>query len=229
MRLLATMRGHTAEIVDLQVSQENTLLASASLDKTIRIWCLASARPLATLVGHTAHITQIAFSPLVRGHARWLASTSRDGSVCFWKFFVPRERDTNPSKTEPAAAHPKPEVTNAAKEGEPEPEADADQLLHNAKTETSSTCTTSTAQRAPAPAPAPAPPPAHPSGSSDEASAREHRFVLRPFKFIERSNTSASQLCCSFSPGGFFLATGSFTFLLSCADTLCFSLIVIMY
>ncbi|CAG02962.1 unnamed protein product, partial [Tetraodon nigroviridis] len=38
-RFLATLRGHSAEICDMAVNYENTLIASASCDKTIRVWC----------------------------------------------------------------------------------------------------------------------------------------------------------------------------------------------
>lgn len=58
-RLLATLRGHAAEISDLTVNFENTLLASASCDKIIRVWCLRTCAPVAVLQGHTASITSI--------------------------------------------------------------------------------------------------------------------------------------------------------------------------
>ncbi len=58
-RLLATLRGHAAEISDMTVNFENTLLASASCDKIIRVWCLRTCAPVAVLQGHTASITSI--------------------------------------------------------------------------------------------------------------------------------------------------------------------------
>lgn len=58
-RLLATLRGHSAEISDMTVNFENTLLASASCDKIIRVWCLRTCAPVAVLQGHTASITSI--------------------------------------------------------------------------------------------------------------------------------------------------------------------------
>lgn len=200
MRLLVTLRGHLAEIVDLQVNHENTLLASASLDKTIRVWCLATTRPLATLVGHTAHITQIAFSPLVRGNARWLTSISRDGTVCFWKFFLPRDRDRQRSASDSEPATDTDSKPPRRRKRDPPPAAAAaaapegvNGLAHQSSAGADATAAADGSL--------------HRSASGDDA-GREHRFLLRPFKFIERSNTSASQLCCSFSPGGFFLATG---------------------
>uniref|UniRef100_A0A6Q2ZDP4 Bromo domain-containing protein n=1 Tax=Esox lucius TaxID=8010 RepID=A0A6Q2ZDP4_ESOLU len=58
-RLLATLRGHAAEISDMAVSYENTMLAAGSCDKTIRVWCLQTCAPLAVLEGHAASITSL--------------------------------------------------------------------------------------------------------------------------------------------------------------------------
>lgn len=58
-RLLATLRGHSAEICDMAVNHENTLLASASCDKTIRVWCLRTCAPITVLQAHGASITSI--------------------------------------------------------------------------------------------------------------------------------------------------------------------------
>ncbi len=58
-RLLATLRGHSAEICDMAVNHENTLLASASCDKAIRVWCLRTCAPITVLQAHGASITSI--------------------------------------------------------------------------------------------------------------------------------------------------------------------------
>lgn len=58
-RLLATLRGHSAEICDMAVNYENTLIASASCDKTIRVWCLRTCAPISVLQAHAASITSI--------------------------------------------------------------------------------------------------------------------------------------------------------------------------
>uniref|UniRef100_A0AAQ4NQY6 Bromo domain-containing protein n=1 Tax=Gasterosteus aculeatus aculeatus TaxID=481459 RepID=A0AAQ4NQY6_GASAC len=85
-RLLATLRGHSAEICDMAVNHENTLIASASCDKTIRVWCLRTCAPMTVLQAHGASITSIQFCPAVKGTTRYLASTGADGMVCFWKW-----------------------------------------------------------------------------------------------------------------------------------------------
>ena len=45
-RLLATLRGAGAEITDLAVSGDNTLLAAGSCDKVIRVWDLQTTAPV---------------------------------------------------------------------------------------------------------------------------------------------------------------------------------------
>uniref|UniRef100_A0A8C3AG14 Bromodomain and WD repeat domain containing 3 n=1 Tax=Cyclopterus lumpus TaxID=8103 RepID=A0A8C3AG14_CYCLU len=85
-RLLATLRGHSAEICDMAVNHENTLIASASCDKSIRVWCLRTCAPITVLQAHGASITSMQFCPAVKGTTRYLASTGADGMVCFWKW-----------------------------------------------------------------------------------------------------------------------------------------------
>ncbi len=58
-QLLATFRGHSAEVTDLALSFDNTMIASGSLDKTVRVWCAQSSAPLCVLTGHQGHITSV--------------------------------------------------------------------------------------------------------------------------------------------------------------------------
>ncbi|BFZ25162.1 hypothetical protein BsWGS_28200 [Bradybaena similaris] len=86
MRLLATLRGHSAEITDMAVSYENMLLASGSCDKVVRVWCLRSKATAAVLQAHSSMITSVQFCPKPSGDTRYLVSTGSDGCVCFWQF-----------------------------------------------------------------------------------------------------------------------------------------------
>ena len=45
-RLLSTLRGASAEIADLAVSYDNSLLAAGSCDKIVRVWCLRTTSPV---------------------------------------------------------------------------------------------------------------------------------------------------------------------------------------
>uniref|UniRef100_G1SND3 Bromodomain and WD repeat domain containing 3 n=1 Tax=Oryctolagus cuniculus TaxID=9986 RepID=G1SND3_RABIT len=55
-RLLATLRGHSAEISDMAVNYENTLIAAGSCDKVVRVWCLRTL-----LTGHFILVFSIVF------------------------------------------------------------------------------------------------------------------------------------------------------------------------
>ena len=57
--LVATLRGHSAEITDVSISRDNHLIATGSLDKTVRVWCGHTSAPLAVLSGHHGHVTSV--------------------------------------------------------------------------------------------------------------------------------------------------------------------------
>ncbi|CAG0918143.1 unnamed protein product [Notodromas monacha] len=89
-RLVATLRGCAAEVTDITINEENTLVAIGSNDKLVRVWCLATATPVAILTGN-AVVTSLAFCPAVGepGNAeRYLIHTSADGAgtVYFWSY-----------------------------------------------------------------------------------------------------------------------------------------------
>ena len=73
-RLLATLRGHAAEITDLAVNYENTVLAVGSCDKLIRVWCLATTSPVAVLHGHTGMITSLQVSNTIYSIINYILS-----------------------------------------------------------------------------------------------------------------------------------------------------------
>ncbi|CAJ0933418.1 unnamed protein product, partial [Ranitomeya imitator] len=87
-RLLATLRGHSAEISELTVNCENTLIAAASCEKIIRVWSLRTCAPVAVLQGHSGAVTSLLFSPLIKGSTRYLVSTGGDATVCLWQWDV---------------------------------------------------------------------------------------------------------------------------------------------
>lgn len=85
-RLLSTFRGATAEIADIAINLENTLLAAGSIDRILRVWNLQTGAPVTSLASHTGMITSVNFCPGTRWDVRYLISTSTDGSVCFWSY-----------------------------------------------------------------------------------------------------------------------------------------------
>ena len=58
-QLIATLRGHSAEITDISISDDNSMIATGSLDKSVRVWCGHSTAPLAVLCSHAGHITSV--------------------------------------------------------------------------------------------------------------------------------------------------------------------------
>uniref|UniRef100_A0A915ENJ4 Bromo domain-containing protein n=1 Tax=Ditylenchus dipsaci TaxID=166011 RepID=A0A915ENJ4_9BILA len=78
--------GHSGEIADIAISPENTMLASGSVDKTVRVWCLQRGSTLMVYKGHTALLTSISFIPYLKGDVRYLVSASNDCSVVFFRY-----------------------------------------------------------------------------------------------------------------------------------------------
>ncbi|KAK4329631.1 hypothetical protein Pmani_000034 [Petrolisthes manimaculis] len=84
-RLLATLRGASAEISDLAIDSENTLIAAGSCDKIIRVWNLQTLAPIAVLSSHTGMVTAVQFCPAPDNEGV-LVSTGGDGCVAFWTY-----------------------------------------------------------------------------------------------------------------------------------------------
>jgi WD40 repeat protein len=78
-RLARTLSGHTVAISGA-FSPDGRLLATASDDKTVRLWDPATGKPLRTLVGHTGLVTGVAFRP----DGRLLATADSDGTARLW-------------------------------------------------------------------------------------------------------------------------------------------------
>ncbi|GAX41820.1 WD-40 repeat-containing protein [Tolypothrix sp. NIES-4075] len=72
--------GHTAAVMALDVSPDSSLIASASIDKTIKL-IRRDGSEVATLKGHTAAVRAVDFSP----DGQMLVSASEDGTVKLWK------------------------------------------------------------------------------------------------------------------------------------------------
>jgi cytochrome c len=74
-----TYQGHTAPIVSIAASQDGATLASASWDRTVRLWPLAGGAPR-VLEGHTQNVNGVAFAP----DGKFLVSAGYDATVHVW-------------------------------------------------------------------------------------------------------------------------------------------------
>ncbi len=74
------LAGHEAEVYDLAWSADGLLLATASADRTARVWDAVAGRAVATLAGHTDEVNDVSLAP--DGHGA--ATASDDGSVRLW-------------------------------------------------------------------------------------------------------------------------------------------------
>ncbi|KAL5371372.1 hypothetical protein DPSP01_014308 [Paraphaeosphaeria sporulosa] len=77
---LQTLEGHSDYVASIAFSRDATQLASASYDRTVKIWDACSGACLRTLEGHSDYVASIAFSR----DATQLASASYDRTVKIW-------------------------------------------------------------------------------------------------------------------------------------------------
>src|SRR5260221_453244 len=77
---LMTLREHSGTVTTVVSSPDGGLLASASIDNTIKLWDLHTGEHLRTLGGHSFHVNSVAFSP----DGGLLASASRDKTMKLW-------------------------------------------------------------------------------------------------------------------------------------------------
>ncbi|TAF39322.1 MAG: CHAT domain-containing protein, partial [Oscillatoriales cyanobacterium] len=83
-KCLHTLTDHSDVVKSVAISSKENIIASSSLDKTIKLWNLCTGELLHTFTGHSSAVIAVAFSP----DGKTLASASNhelfDGSIKLW-------------------------------------------------------------------------------------------------------------------------------------------------
>lgn len=86
--VIKTWRAHDNAIMDLEISSDDKLIASASGDQTSHIYHIDRGVSVYNLLGHTGSVKRIQFQP--GSGNQTLVSCSRDGTVCMWDLRSPQ-------------------------------------------------------------------------------------------------------------------------------------------
>jgi WD40 repeat protein len=85
---LRVLTGHDSRITGAAFSPDGQLVATASVDRTARIWSVRDGSTVAILRGHGDELTAVAFSP----DGQSLLTASRDGTARIWNVLDGKER-----------------------------------------------------------------------------------------------------------------------------------------
>ena len=75
-----TFTGHRGSVLSVAFSPNNNLLATASKDRSVRIWDLNTKAQVGKLTGHHKEVLSVAFSP----NGKIIATGGKDSTIIFW-------------------------------------------------------------------------------------------------------------------------------------------------
>ena len=78
--VMRTLQGHTHSVSSIALSPEERYMASASFDRTVRLWEVATGQPIRVLEGHITCVNSVVWSR--DGEA--IVSGSYDNTVSVW-------------------------------------------------------------------------------------------------------------------------------------------------
>jgi WD40 repeat protein len=79
--------GHELNVTHVEWSPDDQMIASASFDNTVRVWCVATCAVIARLDGHASYVRGVAWDPV----GSYLYSQGDDGLRC-WKIDTWRQQ-----------------------------------------------------------------------------------------------------------------------------------------
>lgn len=91
------LAGHTADVIDLAWSQSRAMLASCSVDNSVRIWDTNEWKQLQVLTGHQSIVRGISWDPL----SKFVLSQAEDATALVWRVadWQVESKITEPFKT----------------------------------------------------------------------------------------------------------------------------------
>ncbi len=88
--LIRTLSGHSAEVLGCAISPNGQFIVSASADRTLKVWEVATGQELRTLSGHSDKVLGCAISP----NGQFIVSASADRTLKVWEVETGQELQT---------------------------------------------------------------------------------------------------------------------------------------
>ncbi|KIX08572.1 uncharacterized protein Z518_03228 [Rhinocladiella mackenziei CBS 650.93] len=101
-KIFMTLHPHDNAVMDMELSPDDSLIATASGDQTCRITDMRTQVPTHTLIGHTGSVKCVQFQPGSGNNV--LTTCSRDGSICLWDLRCARAKGSSLPKIFPSSS-----------------------------------------------------------------------------------------------------------------------------